>query len=91
MAFSMPPIQRLVWGPLEKKLSGLLVPGWVSGDLVLNPMLMSDLGPVTACSGLLKAAGGGGRGVEGAQGGVAPGDRRHTTRQGHTGFTGDMQ
>lgn len=38
---------RLVWGPLRKKLSGVLVPGCVSGDLVLNSILMSDLGPVS--------------------------------------------
>lgn len=29
------PMQRLVWGPLEKN-SEVLVPDWVSGDLVSN-------------------------------------------------------
>lgn len=69
---SLRPHMEAGLGATGEKLSGVLVPGWVSGHLVSNPILTSDPGPVTCLlrdSSLKAAVGGEGRTVERAQGG----------------------
>lgn len=68
---SLRPHMEAGLGATRENLSGVLVPGWMSGHLVSNSILTSDLGPVTCLlrdSSLKAAVGGEGKTVERAQG-----------------------